>query len=156
MWPISRLRAQRYCAFCKVLRRVYVKKHVDLTNVLLAALFAAAVSFVYEGQLDPLALMIFVVSLSCAEIFVNMRWRMNLVCNLCGFDPILYKRSNEKAAARVKEFFREQVENPHFWLTKSPLLDVQKRIRLQEKKAIEMKIVANRAKLPPLAPSKTL
>ena len=156
MWPISRLRDHRYCAFCKVLRRVYVKKHVDLTNVLWSALFAAAVAFVYAGQMDPVALMLFVVALGAAELFINMRWRMNMVCNLCGFDPILYKRSNAKAAAAVKEFFREQVENPQFWLTKSPLLDVQKRIRLQEKKNLEMKIVANRAKVPRLATDKSL
>ena len=156
MWPISRLRDHRYCAFCKVLRKVYVKKHIDVTNVLLAAAFATTVTFVYEGQLDPLALMLFVVAIGCAELFVNMRWRMNLVCNLCGFDPVLYKRSTVKAALRVKEFFREQVENPEFWLTKSPLLDVQKHIRLHEKKALEHQMMTNRVKAASLASDKTL
>jgi hypothetical protein len=156
MQPFSRLRDHRYCAFCKVLRRVYVKKHIDLTNVACAVAFAGAVTFAVWGALDPRGLMLLCVSLVCAEVFVNLRWRFNVVCNLCGFDPLLYKRSPERAAQRVKEFFREQVENPEFWLTKSPLLDVQRRIRAQEKKAREAQILNNRAKSTSLAPSKTL
>jgi hypothetical protein len=146
MWPFSRLRDHRYCAFCKVLRTVYVRKHVSPTNVLLSAAFAAAVTFATFGELDPVGLVVFCVSLTCSEVFVYTRWRMNIVCNLCGFDPILYKRSPSKAALRVKEFFHEQVENPEFWLTKSPLLDVQRRIRAQEKKTLEHQVMRNRQK----------
>lgn len=158
MWPFSRLRDHRYCAFCKVLRRVYVKKHIDLTNVVVAASFSAAVTYAVWGAFDPQGLLSFCIALAFAEVFVYLRWRMTITCNLCGFDPILYKRSPVEASARVKEFFKAQVENPEFWLTKSPLLDVQKRIRAQEKKAIERQIVNRRkvAAVPVAAPGSTV
>lgn len=92
-----------------------------------------------------------------SDIFIYLRWRMTIVCRMCGFDPVLYKQSPEKAKERVKQFFKEQVENPEFWLTKSPLLHVQKRIRENEKRALELQVLANRKKAAPaLAPQKTL
>jgi hypothetical protein len=156
MWPFSRLHEHRYCAFCKVLRRVYVRKHVGVTNVLQCALFALTVTYAAYQQPDPIGMMIFVLALIGAEIFIYTRWRMNIICNLCGFDPILYKKSADKASLRVKEFFKEQVENPEFWLTKSPLLAVQKRIREQERKKIEYQRLTSRSKSTSLAPPPVL
>lgn len=156
MWPFSRLREPRYCAFCKVLRRIYVRKHIGLTNVVLAVVFAATVTYAAFGTFDPRGLMVLCLSLVIAEVFVYLRWRMNVICSLCGFDPILYKRSPPKAALRVKEFFHEQVENPEFWLTRSPLLAVQKQIRAREKQTRELQIVNGRAKTTSLAPTKPL
>jgi hypothetical protein len=156
MWPFSRLRSERFCAYCKAKRRIYNKKHVTLTNVAGAVIFALFSTYAYAGGPDPVGIMIFCIFILLAEIFVYMRWRMSIVCSLCGFDPILYKRSPAKASARVAEFFKEQVENPKFWLSKSPLLKHQKMIRLHEKKALEMQIMANKKKSSSLAPTKTL
>lgn len=149
-----RLRGRRYCAFCKAPRKVYLKKNIDLTNVLLAGVFAVVVTFAAWGSLDPMAILVFCISLALAECFVHIRWRQNIICNLCGFDPVTYKRSPDAARAQVKKFFKEQVENPEFWLTKSPLLVVQKQIRENEKKALEHQIIMNRSKSSSLAPVK--
>lgn len=78
------------------------------------------------------------------------------MCRMCGFDPVLYKRSRERARLRVKEFFRDQIENPEFWLTKSPLLLIQKKIRENEKKALELKVLEIRKKAQALPPQTTL
>jgi hypothetical protein len=155
---ISRLRDHRYCAFCKASRRVYLKKHIDLTNVVGAIAFSLVFTFAYWAAPDPRGLMIFSSFIGVAEIFVYMRWRMSVTCSLCGFDPVLYKKSHERAAARVREFFQQQVENPEFWLTKSPLLQVQKRIRENERKKLDHQILINRTKSVPssLAPTKPL
>jgi hypothetical protein len=156
MWLISRLRDYRYCAFCKTPRRVYVKKHVDLTNVVCAVLISTTLAFGLWGEPDPRGLGIFCVFIAGAEIFVFMRWRMAIICKMCGFDPALYKKSKEDANLKVQEFFKEQIENPQFWLTKSPLLTVQKQIRANEKKAIEREIISRRAKSSSLAPPKSM
>ncbi len=144
----SRLHDRRYCAFCKVLRRVYVKKHVDVTNVVGAILFSTSLAYTVWGEPDPRGLVIFCLFIVGSEFFVYARWRTAIKCKMCGFDPILYKKSQALASLRVREFFNEQVENPEFWLTKSPLLRVQKGIRQNEKKAIEMQIMARRSSLP--------
>lgn len=133
----SRLRGRCFCAFCKAKRKIYVKKHIDLTNVLSALLLATAVGQVYWGQPDPRALVIFCVTLLFSEIFVYLRWRSSLVCTLCGFDPILYKRSPQLAAARVRAFYKEREHDPGFWLTRSPLLEQQREKRSRERKIAE-------------------
>jgi hypothetical protein len=158
MWLISRLRDHRYCAFCKHQRRVYLKKHVDLTNVACALAISLVTTYAVWASADPQGLFIFSVYIVGAEIFVHTRWRVSLVCKMCGFDPVLYKRSPERASARVREFFKEQVDNPEFWLTRSPLLQVQREIRAKEKKALERQIILNRSKstASSLAPTKTL
>jgi hypothetical protein len=156
MWFISRLRDQRYCAFCKAKRRIYTKKHVDLTNVACAIAFSLAATYAVWAAPDPRGFVFFGLSIIGAEIFVYMRWRMTIVCKMCGFDPVVYKRSPEQAALRVKQFFKEQVENPQFMLTKSPLLKVQKQIRTNEKKALEMEQFLNRTKASSLASPKSL
>lgn len=156
MWPFSRLREECFCAYCKTKRRVYAKKHVTLTNVLSAAIFALLGTYAYSGNPDPIGIMVFCIFILGAEVFIYLRWRMSIVCSLCGFDPILYKRSPAKASARVGEFFKEQVDNPEFWLSRSPLLKHQKMMKLHERKALEAQIVQNRAKSSSLAPTKTL
>lgn len=156
MWFISRLRDHRFCAFCKAKRRIYTKKHIDMTNVVCAIAVSLATTYAVWGAPDPQGMLFFCVIIIGAEIFVYLRWRLAIVCRMCGFDPVLYKRSPEQAKARVKEFFKEQVENPEFWLTKSPLLVVQKAIRANEKRALEAQIILNRSKASSLSPTKTL
>ena len=157
MWPFSKTREACYCAFCKSPRRIYLKRHVGLTNVLMASTFALTTSFALFGSADPRGLMIFGAFLIGSDIFIYLRWRLTIVCRMCGFDPVVYKQSPEKAKQRVKEFFTEQVENPEFWLTKSPLLHIQKKIRENEKKALELQVLENRKKASrPLPPQKTL
>src|SRR3569623_211069 len=120
MWPFSRLRDVRYCAFCRAKHRVYTKKHVNLTNVVFALAFTVTVTYTVYGEFDPFGLILFAAFMMASEMFVYFRWRMAIVCKLCGFDAILYKRSPAMASQKVTEFFHEQVNNPEFWLSKSP------------------------------------
>lgn len=136
---ISRLRDYRYCAFCKSRRHVYLKKHIDLTNVVAAVLLSAAVTQAYWGQVDPRGLVLFCVVVGISEVMVYLRWRLAVVCKMCGFDPVVYKRSPSQAALRVREFFTQQVDNPRFQLSKSPLLDLHRRQRLQQRKRKEFR-----------------
>ncbi len=140
----SRLFQRRYCAFCKTPRRIYAKRHIDMTNVLATALLSAVVSTAVYGELDPRALMFFCLVVVLGEMFIFFRWRIAIVCKLCGFDPVLYKRSPAKAAARVREFFTEQVGNPRFQLSKSPLLELHRRMKTAERKNLERRAAFER------------
>jgi hypothetical protein len=129
---ISRLRDHRYCAFCRSRRRVYLKKHVDSTNVLGAVFLAAAVTYAFYGEPDPRGLLIFCLVILLSEIFVYVRWRSFVICRLCGFDPVLYKKSPALASLKVREFFMEQTRNPSFLLSRSPLVALHRRRIEQE------------------------
>lgn len=133
----TRVRDHRYCAFCKAKRSVYVKKHIDLTNVVFAALLAGGVNTVVWGLSDPRALTMWPVILIGMEIFIFLRWRISIVCRLCGFDPITYKKSPAMAAKKVNEFYKESIQNPRFFLSRSPLLEVFRKQQMQERKHSE-------------------
>lgn len=136
---ISRLRGRCFCAFCKAERKVYVKKHVDLTNVVGAILLSTIVGQAYWGAPDPRALVLFCMTILLSEVFVYLRWRQSVICSLCGFDPVVYKRSPERAAKLVRDFYRERQENPDFYLTRSPLLERKRRELARERKLAEYK-----------------
>ncbi len=91
-----------YCAFCRLGRRVYTKKRITWTNVVLALLSSAILTFAFWQTWDPRGIFIFVLFLAMADIFIRIRWRMALPCPHCGFDPLLYKRNPDEAARRVK------------------------------------------------------
>jgi hypothetical protein len=160
MGLFSRLRGRCFCAYCKAERRVYVKKHVGLTNVLAASAFAMAITYSQWGVPDPRGLVIFCVFIVGAEVFVYSRWRASMICKLCGFDPLIYKRSPEQAAQKVRQFFDERQQDPKFQMSRSPLLEIQRQRSNQERKskersALETKIQARRNS-PVLAPSKNV
>lgn len=136
---ISRRREKRFCAFCKSPRRVYLKKHVDLTNVLGGGLFAGLVTMAFWSELDPRGLVIFALLMATSELLIHLRWRTTIVCRKCGFDPMLYKRSPERAALKVREFFNAQMENPSFQLSSSPLLELYKKQKAIERKKAKLR-----------------
>ena len=146
---ISRLRGRCYCAFCKTERSVYVKKHIDMTNVLGAMILAVAVAFVYYGEPDPRFVVLFGLFVLLGEAFVYLRWRASMVCKLCGFDPLVYKRSPERAAQGVREFYQEKSAKPEFLLSRSPLIEVHRREKRQQRRQQMVKSLATREKVAP-------
>ena len=113
-------RKECFCAFCKTPRVVYVKKGINLFNITASALGAIAVMYALFQDLDPRAILIFVAFMAIAEIFVQIRWRLNIVCPECGFDPALYIKEPDRAAKKVKAHLEKRAEDPKS-LLKSPL-----------------------------------
>ncbi len=140
----SRLHTRCFCAFCKAERRIYTKKHVGLTNVLAAVLLSSAVTFVYWGELDPRGLMLFGLMILGSEVLIYLRWRTSLVCSLCGFDPLIYKRSPAEAAERVRAFYKTSSEDPNFLLSRSPLVERQRQQRRRQKQNHQMTMLEAR------------
>jgi hypothetical protein len=158
MGLISRLKGRCFCAFCKAERKVYLKKHVDLTNVLAASFLAMAITFSQWGQPDPRGAVIFAVFIAIAEVFVYSRWRASMVCKLCGFDPLVYKRSPEQAASKVRQFYDEKQQDPRFQMSRSPLVAHHRALKNQDRKAQQRKELQTKIKerRPMLAPTKNV
>lgn len=110
-----------FCAFCKNPRRVYRKKHIDWTNVLMSFVSSAFLVMALWQGFQPEIILFFVVLVAASEIMVQVRWRMSLPCPHCGFDPLLYTKKPEEAARRVVSFMEKQRETPLYWLKGDPL-----------------------------------
>lgn len=91
-----------FCAFCRLPRKVVVKKRSDWTNVALSLLSAGIFMFFIWRALDPRIVILFMICIFFSEVFIHIRWRMNMPCPHCGFDPLLYKSDREAAAEKVK------------------------------------------------------
>lgn len=63
------------------------------------------------GGPDARVFVIFACLLGVAEYFVQLRWRMSVICRACGFDPVLYLKSPEKAAELVKKKLEDRQVN---------------------------------------------
>ena len=106
-----------FCAFCRLSRRVYGQKHLSWPNVLLSLLAAALLMFVIWHEFDPRVMVIFVVCLAIAEIFVQIRWRLSVVCPHCGFDPVIYVRDPSAACEKVKYVLKNRKESGEYLLS---------------------------------------
>jgi hypothetical protein len=111
-----------YCAFCKSPRRVYTKKHVRVTDVLYAFALGILMSLFFWQELNFRLIPFSITVLGLMEIVVQLRWRMSLPCQKCGFDPLIYLKSPEKAAERVRFKFEKRLENPSILDKRLPLM----------------------------------
>lgn len=82
-------------------------------------------------EVDPRAVIIFVLSLAISEIFIQIRWRLSLVCPHCQFDPLVYLKSPDRAAERVRRHFDSIQESTSYVMGYHPL---QKRLRESKRK----------------------
>lgn len=122
-----------YCAHCRSPRHVIIKQHVSWINVLQAFSISALLSYAFWESLHPLSAIFALSFLVLMEIGVRMRRRAELVCRKCGFDPVLYKKSPELAKLKVQEFFKKNIMDPDIPMIDSPLVELRRRIKKQEK-----------------------
>jgi hypothetical protein len=106
----------------------------------LALAASATLSLIVWQTLDPRAVVFFALAMGFAELFIVMRWRMSISCPKCGFDPVLYKKNPEAAAARVKRFMEWRREDPLWVLAPPP------KLRPIVKKAEQKTAAATRAR----------
>ena len=125
-----------YCAFCKSPRKLYNKKSISIVDfVLLAGLWAVLMYLFFQG-IEPKFILVFVSFLAIAEMVIQVRRRISLVCRRCGFDPILYLKSPEKAADKVTKFLDLRKNRPEYALLQP--LDLPKRKVIKEQSANEV------------------
>lgn len=105
-------------------------------NILASLMAAVVIMFAIWQEYDPRAIVVFVICLATSEIFVQIRWRLAVVCRTCGFDPILYVKDPAAASAKVKLQLDRRKEDPKYLLTKSlnlPTISAKKAQALQTK-----------------------
>ena len=105
-------RERRLCAFCGAEHGIYRKAHVSMFDVVLCAFVGILVMAPITNSLDPRGIAIGAVFIGFAELFVSLRHRVSLKCGRCGFDPIIYRRSQEQAAKLVREHLARRAANP--------------------------------------------
>ena len=91
-----------------------------MMNIIAAALGSFLTMYAIFQEFDPRVFFIFVLYLAVSETFVQLRWRIAIVCKHCGFDPVLYLKSHEKAAEKVKTHLQLRSQDPSSML-KTPL-----------------------------------
>ena len=130
------MRNNCFCAFCRTPRRIYKKRSLGVLNISLSALAAVLVMYCVWREFDPRVLMVFAVFLAATETFIQLRWRMSVACRQCGFDPVLYVKDAEQAAAKVTAHLQHRKQDVKYLLSKPlnlPTISKEKSDALQNK-----------------------
>lgn len=130
-----------FCAFCKTERKLYLKKNIGWLDAFGSAMGAIVLTYALFQELDPRGVFFFLALAIAGEVFVKLRWRMNIVCHHCGFDPALYVKNPEGAAEKVKIFLQKRKEDPAMLL--KPALNLPK---ISKELAAELKLQDERKK----------
>ncbi len=109
-------RKQVYCAFCKNPRMVYKKRHVGFFDISSSFLMAATLIAAVYQQFHYYFFILWVFFLCVSELFIQIRWRINIVCKFCGFDPVLYLKNPLDCAQKVKLKLESRKEDPSYYL----------------------------------------
>ena len=107
-----------YCAFCKSERKVYMKKNVSFVNMFAALSFSLIATYVIWQKFEPDGVYFFIMLLVIQEAFIQFRWRLNLVCEQCGFDPLVYRKNPALAAEKVRLHLERRNTDPRFMLSR--------------------------------------
>jgi hypothetical protein len=117
-----------FCAFCRLERRVYAKKSINWTNVVLSFFAASLLMFAIWQRLEARMVIFFVIFLAISEVFVRIRWRMSMPCPHCGFDPVLYKTDREETVRRVTAHLDQLKKSGRYLMkSQSPFENLPKR-----------------------------
>ncbi len=125
-----------FCAFCRTPRKAYRKKSIGFIHVLGSLMASVVVMFAMWQEFDPRFLFIFVICLAISEVFLKIRWRMNIVCPTCGFDPVLYLKDHQAAVQKVKFQLQVREQDPMSILKKPldlPVLSAERAVALENK-----------------------
>ncbi len=71
----------------------------------------------FANSIDPRGIGMGAIFLGVTELFIALRHRVSLKCGRCGFDPVIYRRSQEEAARLVREHIARRAANPAHFLS---------------------------------------
>jgi hypothetical protein len=66
---------------------------------------------------NPKCFAVFAAVFMTMEVIIQLRRRLNLTCQFCGFDPVLYRKNPEAAARTVKDHLDHIRQDPDFLLS---------------------------------------
>lgn len=102
---------------------------MSFLDVMIAVAMGLLVFAPFTDGLDARGFGLAAVFVGIAEIFTVIRHRMSLRCGRCGFDPIVYRRSQEEAARIVRSHLERRAEDPRTLLAEPVLPYGRKRAR---------------------------
>ncbi len=118
-----------YCAFCRSERTVYRKRHLSLVDAAMAVVASVSLMLVIWQDFDPRVFVFVGLSLCITEMFIGFRWRLSISCRRCGFDPVLYKKNPDNAAAVVRAHMERSKEDPMSLFNPPPKLPSVKKAK---------------------------
>lgn len=101
-----------------------MQKHVQLFEIAISLAGSIILMLFFFQNFDFRVLVFFGVLLSLFEFFVQMKYRLGMECSHCGFDPLLYMKSKDKACAQVKTHLEARKNNPNVYMSSRPQLDL--------------------------------
>ena len=100
-----------------------------MSNVVMCLVLSLSLMSVFVQVWDPRSALFFLLALTVSEVFVTLRRKLSLTCPHCHFDPLLYKKSPERACQKVKAHLDAQAGSPMFWMSeKNPLRHLPTRV----------------------------
>lgn len=112
---------------------------MSIFDIVLCAFAGILVMAPITNSLDPRGIAIGAVFIGFAELFVSLRHRVSLKCGRCGFDPIIYRRSQEQAAKLVREHLARRAANPAHLLSEPVMAAGQKAARAKARAKVQSK-----------------
>lgn len=129
-----------YCAFCRSERKIQDRRRAGLFHFFFSLLASMLLMYLIWQNFDPRAGVFFILFLVLSDVFVQARWRISVICQTCGFDPVLYSKNQHLAAQNVKEYLAVKKLKPENFLRKPLNLPVLKPGNKNEKtKALQPK-----------------
>ena len=123
---------KRYCVCCEADRLVYTKKGVGWKDAGFALALTLVMMFMFFQTFAPEAFIIFPSLLIIMEIVIQLRFRLGIVCQYCGFDPGVYLKNPSEAVHRMQAHVEKLKLEPSAFMS-DRALKVLKRSRAKSK-----------------------
>jgi hypothetical protein len=105
---------------------VYTSKHLAIPAIIGLVVLSYVMTYAIWHQPDPRGLVIMASLLMIGETAAQLRWRQAIVCQHCGFDPVVYMKNPELAGQKIKQFIKLRAEKPEYLLKPALNLPVRR------------------------------
>lgn len=117
-----------------------------MVQISFVTILSLALNALIRGSVDQYFLFLLFPQLMIGEMAVRMRYRASLVCQSCGFDPVVYRRDYKKARSLVQQTLETRRNDPAQLLKKPLHLPRISASRLERVQELEQKIEEMRKK----------
>ncbi len=125
-----------YCVACRQQRFIRPPARLNEPKYFLQILLTTlALSAVFYPWFKLKGLMLIVPISIVFEVFSRLKYRTELICNVCHFDPVLYKVDPVKAARQVKDVWIKKYEEKGLPI---PPPRAQKRLKIRPKNSNQL------------------
>lgn len=128
-----------------------MQKHVGFFEFSSSIIASVILMLFFFQNFDFRVLVFFGIFLSLFEFFVQMKFRLGMSCSHCGFDPLLYIKSKDKACAQVTAHLESRKNDPNVYLSARPTLDLPTITTKKDSLGREKRTVSNPLSKPHVA-----